>query len=187
MSGGERGREMGRSSLPGGQGAPCAAPSLDPAIMTWAQSRHFTCWATQAPPIYVVSEYLHFDHKQELRLTQIKKSKIARQVNYQLRERKTNKLMKRVVKIETEGQKVEQYSEVNVIKNLIRTRHRTREWYQYSWSLNPKMTGTAALASDICWRVHLASCGSYACKHQPTDNFTILEHPGDNRNTHTWK
>ena len=60
-------------------------------------------------------------------MTQIKKSKIARQVNYQLRERKTNKLMKRVVKIETEGQKVEQYSEVNVIKNLIRTRHRTRE------------------------------------------------------------
>ena len=46
---GGRIRRRGRSKLPAEQGAYCGAPSQDPGIMTWAEGRHLTDWATQAP------------------------------------------------------------------------------------------------------------------------------------------
>ena len=39
----------GRSRPPAEQGAGCGAPSQDPEIMTWVESRRLTNWATQAP------------------------------------------------------------------------------------------------------------------------------------------
>ena len=42
------GRERGRSRLLTEQGAWRGAPSQDPGIMTWAEGRHLTKWATQA-------------------------------------------------------------------------------------------------------------------------------------------
>ena len=46
-----RGRE--RSRLPPEQGAWSGAPSQDPGIMTWAEGRHLTDWATQEPQIFI--------------------------------------------------------------------------------------------------------------------------------------
>jgi len=43
----DRGRR--RSRLPAEQGARCGARSQHPGIMTWAEGRHLTIWATQAP------------------------------------------------------------------------------------------------------------------------------------------
>ena len=43
------GRGRGRSRLPAEQGAQCGAWSQDSGIMTWAESRGSTQWATQAP------------------------------------------------------------------------------------------------------------------------------------------
>ena len=51
MSLGE-GKERGRIRLPTDQGAPCGAWSQDPEIMTWAEGRHFTDWATQETPFF---------------------------------------------------------------------------------------------------------------------------------------
>ena len=43
-----RGRKKGRSRLPAEQTAGCRTWSQDPEIMTWAEGRHWTYWATQA-------------------------------------------------------------------------------------------------------------------------------------------
>ena len=45
----EAGRERGRSRLPAEQRARCGTRSQDPEIMTWAEGRGLTHWATQAP------------------------------------------------------------------------------------------------------------------------------------------
>ena len=46
---GRRGR--GRSRLSMRQGAQCGAQTQDPVVMTWAEGRHLTDWATQPPPL----------------------------------------------------------------------------------------------------------------------------------------
>ena len=42
-------RRRGRSRLPAKQGTPPGAQSQDPRIVTWAEGRRLTHWATQAP------------------------------------------------------------------------------------------------------------------------------------------
>lgn len=44
-----RRRGRGRSRLPTEEGAPCRTRSWDPGIMTWAEGRRLTDWATQVP------------------------------------------------------------------------------------------------------------------------------------------
>ena len=45
----QAGRGRGRSRLPTEQGAWCGAQSQGPGIMTWAERRRLTNWATQTP------------------------------------------------------------------------------------------------------------------------------------------
>ena len=50
----------GRSILPTEQGARCKAPSQDPRIITWAEGRCLTNWATQVPtlvPLWKLQRY----------------------------------------------------------------------------------------------------------------------------------
>ena len=49
---GGKGRDRGRSRHPTEQGAWCGTGSLDPEIMTWAESRYLTDWATQVPRVF---------------------------------------------------------------------------------------------------------------------------------------
>ena len=50
-----RGWREGRSSLPTEQGAQCWAQSQDPRIMTWAEGRRLTDWATQVPLNWILN------------------------------------------------------------------------------------------------------------------------------------
>ena len=54
------GRGRGRNRLPMEHGAQFGAWSHDPGIMTWAEGRHLTNWATQVPPhsFILFSHYL---------------------------------------------------------------------------------------------------------------------------------
>ena len=45
----KQGEEQRERRLPREQGAQSGAPSQNPGIMTWAEGRHLTQWATQVP------------------------------------------------------------------------------------------------------------------------------------------
>ena len=63
------GRGRGASRLPSEQGARCGAPSQDPEIMTWAQGRRLTNWATQAP--LITNNFVNRDHCQAVCLSAV--------------------------------------------------------------------------------------------------------------------
>ena len=54
--GSNKGEERSRLSIE--QGAWCEAQSQDPGIVTWAENRHSTAWATQVPQRYPFPDWI---------------------------------------------------------------------------------------------------------------------------------